>query len=726
MHAPRTRTARVWLTRAGFIALFVFLVGAALSVLAMRFVDQLRETRLRGEFEHLAELHAASLEREIEVNLEAVRGLRRFMHATPEVSQGQFDRYTNPLEDRMRSIQVLEWVPRVKHAQRDAFEAAVAAGGQTDFRVNERDAEGRLVPARPRDEYFPIHYLTPLEPNRAALGFDLASDTLRRDALEEARDSGKLVASAPVFLVQETTRSPSILVFAPVYEGPARDPAERRAALRGMVVGVFHIDKIILDALHKSQLDLADVSLRIMESAALQRDALLFAHLPRAWDKSPARLEFRHSLHVAGRNWIIALRPSPDYLAAHRGAASWPVLLAGLALSAMLAAYLAHLFNRQQIIRRQVREQTRELAASESRNRAVVDTAVNPIITMDQYGTVRGFNPAAERAFGYRADEVIGRNVNMLMPEPYHSAHDGYLSRYLASGDPHIIGIGREVVARRRDGSLFPIDLSVGESRVEGEILFVGMIVDITLRKEAEQSLRDSKDEAERANRMKSEFVNMMSHELRTPLTVILGYLPLLKHAEKMPPAEMIVEMARDIQASGDHLLHLINDLLDLSKIEAGKLDLRLEDFPLGDAVGEVLDRLRLKAQERGITLVDETGILQVRADRLRLSQILINLVGNAIKFTEGGQITVQARERDGHVEISVVDTGIGIPEADLPEIFDKFRQVDSSSTRKTGGTGLGLAITKSLVELHGGGISVESRPGTGSAFTFTLPHPEE
>ncbi|MDP2832382.1 MAG: PAS domain-containing sensor histidine kinase [Pseudomonadota bacterium] len=318
-----------------------------------------------------------------------------------------------------------------------------------------------------------------------------------------------------------------------------------------------------------------------------------------------------------------------------------------------------------------------------------------------------------------------GQN-KFAVPEPYHSAHDGYLSRYLASGEAHIIGSGREVVARRKNGSLFPMDLAVGESRMDGEVLFVGMIVDITLRKQAEQVLRDSKEQAERANRMKSEFVNMMSHELRTPLTVILGYLPLLKHAEKMPPAEMIVAMAADIQASGDHLLHLINDLLDLSKIEAGKLDLRPETFTLGTVVSEVLDRLRLKAQERGITLLNEVGTLTVRADPLRLRQILINLVGNAIKFTEGGSITVSSQALDGHTAISVADTGIGIPEVDLPEIFDKFRQVDSSSTRKAGGTGLGLAITKSLVELHGGTISAQSRPGEGSVFTFTLPHPEE
>ncbi len=712
--------------RNGLLAVGVFLIGVAVSLVAMRFTDRIQERGLRGEFQHLAGLHAASFEREIEVNLEASRDLQRFLQAAPGISRGQFERYATPMLRQLSSVHVLEWVRRVEHGQRAGFEAAVRAGDQPDFQISERDAQGRLRPASPRDEYFPIHYLAPMEENKAALGFDLGSDPLRRATLEQARDSGKLTASANVFLVQDAVRKPSLLVFAPLYGGLATTPAQRRAALQGFAVGVFYLDDIFQDAMRKSHLGLGDVSLRIREVAALERDELLFAHLPEEWEQSRADLEYRHSLKVAGRDWTFSARPTQAYLVAHQESLSWSVLLAGLVISAVLAAFLAHLLNRQQSIRQQVLDRTRALAASESLNRAVVDTAVNPIITMNEHGTVRTFNPAAERAFGYRAEEVIGRNVNMLMPEPYHSAHDGYLSRYLASGDPHIIGIGREVVARRKDGSLFPIDLAVGESRMEGDILFVGMIVDTTLRKEAEQSLRDSKEQAERANRMKSEFVNMMSHELRTPLTVILGYLPLLKKAEAMPPAEMIVDMARDIQASGDHLLHLINDLLDLSKIEAGKLDLRPEVFALADVVSEVLDRLRLKAQERGITLVNEAGALRVRADPLRLRQIFINLVGNAIKFTEGGNITVKARAIDGHAEISVADTGIGIPEADLPEIFDKFRQVDSSSTRKAGGTGLGLAITRSLVELHGGSITAHSRPGAGSTFTFTLPHPEE
>ncbi len=236
-----------------------------------------------------------------------------------------------------------------------------------------------------------------------------------------------------------------------------------------------------------------------------------------------------------------------------------------------------------------------------------------------------------------------------------------------------------------------------------------------------QRALVAARDAAEEGNRMKSEFLNMMSHELRTPLTVVLGYLPLLKDAAAMPPPEMIAEMAADMRQAGDHLLHLINDLLDLSKIEAGKMELRRERLELGEIVAGVLNELRREAEAKGLDLVSRVAETAVYGDRTRLRQILINLVGNAVKFTDEGTVSVTSRPLDGGVELEVADTGVGIPEKDLPAIFDRFRQVDSSSTRKAGGTGLGLAITRKLVELHGGTIGVTSRLGEGSVFTFSL-----
>jgi signal transduction histidine kinase len=264
--------------------------------------------------------------------------------------------------------------------------------------------------------------------------------------------------------------------------------------------------------------------------------------------------------------------------------------------------------------------------------------------------------------------------------------------------------------------------LAVGEARVESDPIYVGTVLDITLQKEAEQALINAKNSAERANRQKSEFLNMMSHELRTPLTVILGYLPMLKKADALPPPDLIAEIATDIDTSGQHLLILINDLLDLAKIESGSMSLLQEPVVASDAVSSVMAKLRKSAEQQGLELHNQAHALQVYADPLRLQQILINLIGNAIKFTQQGSITVETKEVPGFVEISVVDTGSGIAEEDLAVVFEKFRQIDSSSTRSRGGSGLGLAITQQLVELHGGQITVASHLGEGSRFSFTIP----
>ncbi len=364
-----------------------------------------------------------------------------------------------------------------------------------------------------------------------------------------------------------------------------------------------------------------------------------------------------------------------------------------------------------------------KLAASQAKSRAIVDVAVNGVITIDEKGVIDAFNPAAERIFGYAAHEVIGRNVSILMPEPYHSAHDGYLSRHMETGENRIIGIGREVSGRRKDGSTFPLKLAVGEAEIDGGKLFVGYVVDITSTKETEAALITAKEEAEKANRAKTSFLSMVSHELRTPLTSIIGNLPLLTDPDEMPAPAEAAEIATDIVEASDHLLILINDLLDFSKIEAGKLLLERETIAVADVIDQAVTMLQPLAEQKRLRLrVDAPDELYVDADPIRLKQVFINLIGNAIKFTGEGEVSVEAVAANGNVTCVVRDTGVGVPEEMLPVIFDKFRQADSSSTRKAGGTGLGLAITKNLIEMHGGEIKAENNADGGSSFTFNLP----
>lgn len=362
------------------------------------------------------------------------------------------------------------------------------------------------------------------------------------------------------------------------------------------------------------------------------------------------------------------------------------------------------------------------LEKSEARTHAVVDNLLDGIITIDEKGVIDSFNPAAEKIFGYSREEVLGRNVKVLMPEPYHQNHDSYIGNYLATGKRKIIGIGREVAGKRKDGTVFPMDLSVNILKVREHNLFTGIIRDITQRKQAEQQLIKAKEKAEEANQLKSEFLNVMSHELRTPLTVMLGNLPLLADPTDMPPADEIVEIVKDIDDAGRHLRQLINDLLDISKIEAGHMVLNMETIDIEDNIDDSIATIQSLAGKKKLKLEKFGSSARVTADPLRVKQILLNLMFNAVKFTDTGKISIEFKSDQDNALIRVTDTGCGIDPARQKLVFEKFTQVDGSATRAAEGTGLGLAITKKLVELHGGTIGVKSVPGKGSTFWFTLP----
>jgi PAS domain S-box-containing protein len=375
--------------------------------------------------------------------------------------------------------------------------------------------------------------------------------------------------------------------------------------------------------------------------------------------------------------------------------------------------------------------QEEALLESEGQLRAIVDTAVDGIITIDERGSVRTMNPAAERIFGYRADEVFGKNVHMLMPSPYHEEHDRYLADYRRTGVRKIIGIGREVVGRRKDGTTFPMDLAVSETVLGNRTVFTGIVRDISERKRAEAerehllaSERAARSEAERVSRMKDEFLATLSHELRTPLNAIYGWSQLLQ--KKAVDDDELIEGLAVIARNARAQTKLIEDLLDMSRIISGKLRLDVQQLDLSDVIDAAVLAILPAAQAKEIrihkVLDSEAGA--VAGDPNRLQQIIWNLLSNAVKFTpKGGKVQVILNRSNAHVELSVSDTGEGIPPEFVPYLFERFRQSDASTTRRHAGLGLGLAIVKHLVELHGGTVRVRSTGvGQGSTFTVLLP----
>jgi len=361
---------------------------------------------------------------------------------------------------------------------------------------------------------------------------------------------------------------------------------------------------------------------------------------------------------------------------------------------------------------------------ADERMLSVVNHVIDGIISIDEHGTIFTFNPAAERIFGYRAAEVIGQNVRILMPEPDRSAHDRYLLNYLTTGRAKIIGIGREVNGRRKDGSVFPMDLAISEFSYKGERHFTGITRDITERKRMERELRDRLDELAEADRQKNEFLAMLAHELRNPLAPMRNAL----HVMSMPnvPDDTSQRAFGMMGRQLNHLIRLVDDLLDVSRIIQGKIELRRELIDLGSVVGRAVETAQplIDARRHRLTLSMPQAPVFVHGDPVRLAQVIANLLTNAGKYSPPqSQIDLIVEPTDGHSVVRVRDRGIGIAADVLPHVFDLFVQADGSLARSEGGLGVGLTLVKRLVEMHGGDVQASSAGlGKGSEFTIRLP----
>jgi PAS domain S-box-containing protein len=374
------------------------------------------------------------------------------------------------------------------------------------------------------------------------------------------------------------------------------------------------------------------------------------------------------------------------------------------------------------------RQAEHELRAGEARNRAVLETALDGIISIDSRSRIIEFNPAAERIFGYRREDVIGKPMpDLIIPAALRAGHRHGIERHLKTGHSVILGQRVELMAVRADGTEFPVELAI--NRISGEPpTFTGYVRDITERRRYEAELKTARDAAEEANQAKSQFLASMSHELRTPLNAIIGYSEMLQEeAGELGAAELLPDLGK-IHTAGRHLLDLINDVLDLSKIEAGRMELFRETFDACSAAQDVMDTALPLAQKNGNELIlyclEDAG--SMHADMTKLRQSLLNLLSNASKFTHNGTIRLEVerrRETSGDRMIfRVSDTGIGIEPDKVERLFEPFEQADASTSRRFGGTGLGLALSRRFCRLMGGDLTGTSSPGEGSVFTIELP----
>ncbi|WP_278433508.1 CHASE domain-containing protein [Stutzerimonas kunmingensis] len=366
----------------------------------------------------------------------------------------------------------------------------------------------------------------------------------------------------------------------------------------------------------------------------------------------------------------------------------------------------------------------------EERFRNVVEASPNAFVLVDTRGDIVMVNRQTELLFGYERQELVGQPVELLLPEALREAHRGLRQGYAENPEPRRMGGNRELFGRHRDGSALPVEIGLSPLRSGDEQLVQAVIIDISHRKAAERRLREQADQLAVANRYKSEFLANMSHELRTPLNSILILSDQLRQNGSGNLNDKQVRHADIIHRAGHELLQLINDVLDLAKIESGHMQLKLEPLNLRELLTELETSLTPMAEQKGLALkvvVDADVPPALNSDRARLQQILRNLLTNALKFTEQGQVELLAsyppEDADGQIlQLQVRDSGIGIAKDQQERIFQAFQQIDGSISRHYGGTGLGLAITRQLVEVLGGHVTVDSELGNGATFTVRLP----
>jgi signal transduction histidine kinase/DNA-binding NarL/FixJ family response regulator len=535
--------------------------------------------------------HVEALKGQLIGSMEVLYAIESLLNARTEISRVEFREFVSGTLSRRPELQGLAWDPRVPGGARAEWEARAQNDGFRAFQFVEQEKDGRLVPAGERPEYFPVYFMEHLRRNEPALGFDLWSEDRRRAALERARDTGLATATPPIRLVQEPGSQLGFLVLLPVYRGPASTVEQRRTRLKGFAVAVYRIGDLV-DASLRAAVE-KGLGVSVVDADAQQeiyrRDAGVPAGMP--WDTT---------IDAAGRRWTVRFQPTAAVAGSRFFWQVWASLGAGMAISALLSAYLW--------------------------------------------------------SHGRRSAELAASNAAL-----------------------------------------------------QGEV---------AVRQRAEA-------EAETANQAKSAFLANMSHEIRTPLNAILGYSQLLIRHHALDRFQR--DAVQTIAASSSHLLHVINEILDLSKIDAGRMDVVRAEFDLAALIQELAVMFQPLCDDKRLSLRIE-GLGAGRAiplvgDAPKLRQVLINLLGNAVKFTKDGLIILRVQqEEDERWRFEVADTGPGIADEISDRVFEPFQQ--GLRDREAGGTGLGLAIARRHVELMGGGLGVESMTGHGSRFHFTLDLP--
>jgi PAS domain S-box-containing protein len=681
--------------------LLILLLSLGVTFYAWKMVAHYVYEKNAAEFTSLAQESETALLHRIDSYQHVLLGGVGFFQGAGTVSRAQWRTYVEAIDIQRNypGINGIGWIADVTPHELQDFTESMRHQGQPDFTEH---------PDTPTPNYFIISYIEPVELNREAVGLNIAFEQNRYNAAVSARTSDAPVITKPITLVQANAQGPGFLMLVPIYDKGADNNVPHPSAFRGWVYAAFVADSFLKGltnsqghALHIQIYDQDPTHNFIYDSQA-------------GHPNLNSSFNVHKILSVGRRHWIVTWQSTPEFESATRGAEPTLVLASGVLLTFALGGILMVLGRRAETVAQQVRQKTQQLRENEQQLQTLVDAVTDyAIYRLDADGCVRSWNTGAHHLEGYLPEEIIGQHYGRFYTEEDRAKDEP--ARLLAAAA--IAGhYASERWWVRKDGRHFWASFVVYALRnTQGQLIgFANVVRDTTQKREIEQ--------------LKSEFISTVSHELRTPLTSIRGSLGLLEAGAAGALPDKVQSLIKIAHHNSQRLVRIINDILDIEKIESGKLSLSIQRIDVAPFLMHALEVHQTYGHKYQVNFLLEAipDPLHVSADPDRLSQVMANLLSNAAKFSpSGAQVHVRAKPESNRVRFEVQDHGAGIPEEFRSRIFEKFAQADGSASRRFEGTGLGLSITRQLVQAMGGTIGFTSLEGQGTTFYFEIPRLE-
>ena len=694
------------------IPIFVGIIGVAASISAFMIESNISKSITEKELIYESKEKVKAISKNIDLNLQILDAVKALYNASNYVSRQEFNAFVTPLLSNYKNIKAIEWVPYITHEQRFIYEQSARVDGLVDFTLTEIDASGNMVLANERDSYLPVYYVEPLEGNERALGLDNSANKLRLNTIDQSINSGDKIATGKINLVQATKDSADILVFNAVFDQNLVDGKFNSASnFIGLAVLVLNIGDIVADSAIENE---SSLSLYVEDITEVNNIERLYGSLA-----SNSWFSRSEVIKVAGRSWHIETHANTSKSPLMFSA--WLILITGLAFTALITFSIAHLIRRREVVEQLVVSRTVSLIESEEQHRAVVENAVDGLLTVDEFGTIEKYNPAAERIFGYTADEIIGENLKILLPAKAHKDQDAYLEDYRNIGIKKNVGIERKLSGRRKDGTIFPVELSISEMVIGKEKKLSGIVRDVTERVKLEQEREKFIEKLTDSNEELARFAYVCSHDLQEPLRMVRSFSELLQ--------DHLVEDLKD-DAKGQKYFNfvidgaaraqlLITDILSYSSINSDtKMNESVDLVEIFTVINN--DLLGKLPGNKGEITADTLPTIQ--GNRTQLFQLFQNLLSNGLKYQKADgmpHVHISVENNEKYWLFSFKDNGIGMQERHLERIFEVFQRLHGK--KQYAGTGVGLAICKKVVERHGGEIWVESEVNVGSTFFVKL-----